>query len=141
MVRPAFRLLKYKRESRKKLDKRMPYEALLGTPSKIDPVSYRKRFKPKSKNAEGIPLELESEVERRSQAFAVAYPGRQAHQPAVTSELSPRACAACLPFSVLRSLYITVDLVRCGIPGKQVRQIKKSKIVANFEFRPLNILD
>jgi hypothetical protein len=43
--------------------------------------------------------------------------GRQAHQPAATSELFPRACAACLPSFVLRFLNITVGQIRWGIPA------------------------
>lgn len=49
------------------------YESLLAMDTKLDCINYRQKYEGLVRNAEGIPLHLEEEVERRGSVFADTY--------------------------------------------------------------------
>ncbi|PTE21922.1 hypothetical protein C5F48_09675 [Cereibacter changlensis JA139] len=55
------------------MDEKYLYHELLGADHRIDPVEYRRKYKPATKNADGIPLHLEDEAERRGKILAKSY--------------------------------------------------------------------
>ena len=55
------------------MDDKFTYHDLIGADRTINAGEYRRRFKPATKNAEGIPLHLEDEAEKRGQILARSY--------------------------------------------------------------------
>lgn len=55
------------------MDEKYLYHDLLGADRRINPVEYQRKYKSATKNAEGIPLHLEEEAEKRGQILAKSY--------------------------------------------------------------------